>query len=227
MKFKEWKAGDEAFLVNLGWIVLEPLDNPLYPLQFRDYSFTKEGRQWTDDRYPSLLDHNPFDPSDPKNPPAHGTEWPFLLRGRRLEIGMEILVQGESGIVPARVQSLLLTRAGVSAGVRYSDGRSSEVWSPVILFPDEVPSKKESGEVGVPYHRDTRSEYGGIHGRNDGGGSDKDVRNKCADDPRHGKGGRGMNCPHCALAWMVKVASSPSVVCQRYYHICLKCGCRV
>ena len=155
MKFKEWKAGDEAFLVNLGWIVLEPLDNPLYPLQFRDYSFTKEGRQWTDDRYPSLLDHNPFDPSDPKNPPAHGTEWPFLLRGRRLEIGMEILVQGESGIVPARVQSLLLTRAGVSAGVRYSDGRSAEVWSPVILFPDEVPSKKKVAKwvyliIGIP-----------------------------------------------------------------------------
>ena len=114
MKFKEWKTGDEAFLVNLGWIVLEPLDNPLYPLQFRDYSFTKDGRQWYEDRYPSLLDHNPFDPSDPKNPPAHGTEWPFLLRGRRLEIGMEILVETESGIVPARIMTLQLSRSGVS-----------------------------------------------------------------------------------------------------------------
>ena len=150
MKFKEWKAGDEAFLVNLGWIVLEPLDNPLYPLQFRDYSFTKEGRQWTDDRYPSLLDHNPFDPSDPKNPPAHGTEWPFLLRGRRLEIGMEILVETESGIVPARIMTLQLSRSGVSVGARHTDGTSSVVWSPVILFPDEVPSKKKVAKWAYP-----------------------------------------------------------------------------
>ena len=150
MKFKEWKAGDEAFLVNLGWIVLEPLDNPLYPLQFRDYSFTKEGRQWTDDRYPSLLDHNPFDPSDPKNPPAHGTEWPFLLRGRRLEIGMEILVETESGIVPARIMTLQLSRSGVSVGARHTDGTSSVVWSPVILFPDELPKKKKVAKWAYP-----------------------------------------------------------------------------
>ena len=150
MKFKEWKAGDEAFLVNLGWIVLEPLDNPLYPLQFRDYSFTKEGRQWTDDRYPSLLDHNPFDPSDPKNPPAGETEWPFLLRGRRLEIGMEILVQTESGIVPARIMTLQLSRSGVSVGARHPDGTSWVVWSPVILFPDEVPSKKKVAKWAYP-----------------------------------------------------------------------------
>ena len=150
MKFKEWKAGDEAFLVNLGWIVLEPLENPVYPLQFRDYSFTKEGRQWTDDRYPSLLDHNPFDPSDPKNPPAHGTEWPFLLRGRRLEIGMEILVETESGIVPARIMTLQLSRSGVSVGARHTDGTSSVVWSPVILFPDELPVKKKVAKWAYP-----------------------------------------------------------------------------
>ena len=150
MKFKEWKAGDEAFLVNLGWIVLEPLDNPLYPLQFRDYSFTKDGRQWRNDRYPSLLDYNPFDPNDPKNPPAGETEWPFLLRGRRLEIGMEILVQTESGIVPARIMTLQLSRSGVSVGARHPDGISSVVWSPVILFPDELPKKKKVAKWAYP-----------------------------------------------------------------------------
>lgn len=155
MKFKEWKAGDEAFLVNLGWIVLEPLDNPLYPLQFRDYSFTKDGRQWRNDRYPSLLDYNPFDPNDPKNPPAGETEWPFLLRGRRLEIGMEILVETESGIVSARIMTLQLSRSGVSVGARHPDGTSSVVWSPVILFPDEVPTKKKVAKwayliIGIP-----------------------------------------------------------------------------
>ena len=150
MKFKEWRAGDEAFLINLGWIVLEPLDNPVYPLQFRDYSFTKDGRQWNEDRYPSLLDHNPFDPSDPKNPPAHGTEWPFTLRGRRLEIGMEILVQAESGIVPARIMTLQLSRSGISVGARRPDGTSSVVWPPVILFPDELPVKKKVAKWAYP-----------------------------------------------------------------------------
>ena len=35
-----------------------------------------------------------------------------------------------------------------------------------------------------------------------------------------------MICPYCKLAWMQKVASSPSLVCPRYYYICWKCGYR-
>ena len=162
MKFKEWKAGDEAFLVGFGWVILESDDSILYPLRFRAHAFTKDGKNWKHDRYPSLLDHNPFDKSDPKNPPAHGTEWPFLLRGRRLEIGMEILVETESGIVPARIMTLQLSRSGVSVGARHTDGTSSVVWSPVIIFPDELPVKKKVADwvyTYMPNWGETRVEF--------------------------------------------------------------------
>ena len=36
--------------------------------------------------------------------------------------------------------------------------------------------------------------------------------------------GGGMICPYCKRAWMMKVPSSPSLVCPRHYHICPKCG---
>lgn len=143
MKFKEWRAGDEAFLINLGWIILEPLDNPEFPLQFRDYAFTKEGKQWRDDRYPSLLDHNPFNPDDPKNSPEFKNDWPFMLRGKRLEVGMEIFVNSVSGVVKAKIQSLAITKSGFSAGVVHNDGTSSVAWPPVIIFPDELSVKKK------------------------------------------------------------------------------------
>ena len=156
-----FKPGDRAYsLRTLRWVEL--IENGkgikrFYPLKEKDSdeTYMQDGRYDKMQGAPCLVPLNPYDPTDPKNPPEFKSDWPFILRGRRLGIGMEILVQGESGIVPARVQSLLLTRAGVSAGVRYSDGRSAEVWPPVILFPDEVPSKKKVAKwayliIGIP-----------------------------------------------------------------------------
>ena len=155
-----FKPGDRAYWMGFGWIKLvENTEKYSSPYLLRDKAssetFTADGRRYARGGDIVLLPLNPYDPCDPNNPMEFKSDWPFILRGRRLEIGVEILIRGESGIVPARVQSLLLARSGVSVGVRYSDGRSAEVWSPVILFPDEVPSKKKVAKwvypiIGMP-----------------------------------------------------------------------------
>ena len=149
MKFKEWKAGDEAFLVNLGWIVLEPLDNPLYPLQFRDYAFTKEGRQWDEYRYPSLLDHNPFDPNDPKNPPAFKNDWcdwSFMLNGRPVFEG-DILYHLKCQ-KKALVTRLSLHSGKVWCGIK--DYCDLELTQENFCWPEEVPIKKKVAKWAYP-----------------------------------------------------------------------------
>ena len=150
-----FKPGNKAYWVKNGWIDL--IENPerdssLYPLRDKESrgTFTVEGQRHARGGDIVLLPINPYDPTDPLNPPEFRSEWPFLLRGRRLEIGMEILVETESGIVPARIMTLQLSRSGVSVGARHTDGTSSVVWSPVILFPDEVPSKKKVAKWAYP-----------------------------------------------------------------------------
>ena len=144
MKFKEWKAGDEAFLVNLGWIVLEPLENPVYPLQFRDYSFTKDGRQWDEDRYPSLLDHNPFDPNDPKNPPE--SRYPFMLNGRPVFAGSELHHLGyrKTSVVTA----LFLDESKQWCGLKHTS--VGELSPKNFCWPDEIPAKKKVAKWAYP-----------------------------------------------------------------------------
>ena len=151
-----FKPGDKAYWIGAGWIELDENPDEEYPLVAKRFcmTFTADGR-WVADKDIVLLPLNPYDPADPNNPPGFRREWPFLLRGRSLEIGMEILVETESGIVPARIMALQLSRSGVSVEARHTDGTSSVVWSPVILFPDEVPSKKKVAKwvyliIGIP-----------------------------------------------------------------------------
>lgn len=152
MKFKEWKAGDEAFLINLGWIILEPLENPVYPLQFRDYSFTKDGRQWTDDRYPSLLDHNPFNPDDPKNSPefkSNWCDWSFMLNERPVFEG-DILYHFKCQ-KKAFVTRLSLHSGKVWCGIKeYCD---LELISENFCWPDEIVTKKKVADWVYTYTR--------------------------------------------------------------------------
>ncbi len=152
-----FKPGDRAYWFEKNiWLTLTENVAGSHPLRAEDRRiiFTVDGR-YAVDRDIVLLPLNPYDPTDPLNPPEFRSEWPFLLRGRRLEIGMEILVETVSGIVPARIMTLQLSRSGVSVGARHTDGTSSVVWSPVILFPDEVPSKKKVAKwvyliIGIP-----------------------------------------------------------------------------
>ena len=157
-----FKPGDRAYWLNeKQWVELEENpENPseYYPLRIKNEElvFTEEGKDVFFSPYFSLLPINPYDPFDPNNPPEFKSDWPFILRGRRLEIGSEILVRPESGgIVQAKIMNLQLSRSGVSVGARHRDGTSSVVWSPGILFPDEVPSKKKVAKwvyliIGIP-----------------------------------------------------------------------------
>ena len=155
-----FKPGDKAYwLRHTRWIYLirnRDFPESNYPLEDQETHtyFTLEGKL-AECNTPELLPINPYNISDPNNPLEFKSDWPFILRGRRLEIGMEILVETESGIVSARIMTLQLSRSGVSVGARHPDGTSSVVWSPVILFPDEVPSKKKAAKwayliIGIP-----------------------------------------------------------------------------
>ena len=147
-----FKPGDRAYWVkHRQWVTLKEFTHRDYPLKTEEGEggFTLDGRFICGGDI-VLLPLNPYDPTDPLNPPEFRSEWPFLLRGRRLEIGMEILVETESGIVPARIMTLQLSRSGVSVGARHTDGTSSVVWSPVILFPDELPIKKKVAKWAYP-----------------------------------------------------------------------------
>ena len=155
-----FNPGDRAYwLRHSRWIYLirnRNFPESGYPLEDQETHtyFTLEGKL-AECNTPELLPLNPYNISDPNNPLEFKSDWPFILRGRRLEIGMEILVQTESGIVPARIMTLQLSRSGISVGARHADRTSSVVWSPVILFPDEVPSKKKVAKwvyliIGIP-----------------------------------------------------------------------------
>ena len=150
-----FKPGDRAYsLRTLRWVDLEENIKDIkgfYPLKEKDSdeTYMQDGRYDKMQGAPCLVPLNPYDPTDPNNPPGFRREWPFLLRGRSLEIGMEIFVQTESSIVPARIMTLQLSRSGVSVGT-HTDGTSSVVWSPVILFPDELPKKKKVAKWAYP-----------------------------------------------------------------------------
>ena len=156
-----FKPGDRAYsLRTLRWVDLEENIKDIkgfYPLKEKDSdeAYMQDGRYDKMQGAPCLVPLNPYDPTDPLNPSEFKSDWPFILRGRRLEIGMEILVQTVSGIVPARIMTLQLSRSGVSVGARHTDGTSSVVWSPVILFPDDLPVKKKVAKwahlvIGIP-----------------------------------------------------------------------------
>lgn len=150
-----FNPGDRAYwLRHTRWIYLirnHDFPESNYPLEDQETHtyFTLEGKL-AECNTPELLPLNPYNISDPNNPLEFKSDWPFILRGRRLEIGMEILVQTESGIVPARIMTLQLSRSGISVGARHADRTSSVVWSPVILFPDELPNKKKVAQWAYP-----------------------------------------------------------------------------
>ena len=151
-----FKPGDRAYsLRTLRWVDLVENRNDikaLYPLKEKDSdeTYMQDGRYDKMQGAPCLVPLNPYDPTDPLNPPEFKSDWPFILRGRRLEVGMEIFVETESAIAPARIMTLQLSKSGISVGARHPEGTSSVVWSPVILFPDELPVKKKVAKWAYP-----------------------------------------------------------------------------
>ena len=148
MKFKKFKAGDEAFVVTSGWVTLEYLDNPIYPIQSGIFSYTEEGKLCIEDRYPSLLDYNPFDPNDPKNPPVYRSDWPFMLNGRRVKEGDILNDRSSNQNLPVR--ALYLEDGEVFCGLR---GVPVSLLHPNhFCWPDELPKKKTTYLWAFPIH---------------------------------------------------------------------------
>ena len=149
MKFKEWKAGDEAFALGCGWVILGEGDTQKYPLEYNGFSITEDGKRYEHDSYPALLDHNPFDKSDPKNPPAHGMEWPFVLNGRPVKIGDELVSTLKGRNTLGKVHRLILEFDCVAMDMDAVHFRH-RINPEYFCWPDELPAKKKVAKWAYP-----------------------------------------------------------------------------
>ena len=135
MSIHKWKVGDEAFSIRDGWVVLTESTDKCYPLQGGKLTLTLEGRVHRHDSFPSLLDHNPFDPNDPKNPPEF--RYPFMLNGRPVKIGdrLKFKVAEDISVVALSIEE--------EKPFVYRKGTRVPLNSAYLCWPDELPVKKK------------------------------------------------------------------------------------
>ena len=84
-----FKPGDRAYWFEKNvWLTLTENVAGSHPLRAEDRRviFTADGR-YAVDRDIVLLPLNPYDPTDPLNPPEFRSEWPFMLSGRPVKVG--------------------------------------------------------------------------------------------------------------------------------------------
>ncbi len=147
MKFKKFKAGDEVFSSGSGWVTLSLSDDPIYTLKSIDGFFTEEGKRWKYSTYPSIFDHNPLDPNDPKNPPVYRSDWPFMLNGRRVKLGDRLVALVDHGKMDHWIGDVI--RLSIKANGAWAIvNNEKEGWTEFSLnkesvcWPDEIPKKK-------------------------------------------------------------------------------------
>ena len=153
-----FKPGDRAYwLRHSRWIYLiRNRDFPESGYSLEDQEthtyFTLEGKL-AECNPPELLPLNPYDPSDPNNPSEFKSNWPFMLRGRRLEVGMEM--RGIFDGATFRIKSLELLESNycVTCSWNYGEMKIGVIHPNNLLFPDELPNKKKVAKWGVS-HRD-------------------------------------------------------------------------
>ena len=109
-----FKPGDKAYWVKNGWIDL--IENPerdssLYPLRDKESrgTFTVEGQRHARGGDIVLLPLNPYDPTDPNNPPEFRN--PFIHEGRVAKIGDQMFSR-RAGEIVGRVSFLLVDQDG-------------------------------------------------------------------------------------------------------------------
>ena len=87
-----FKPGDRAYWVEeRKWITLQENNDATYPIKCSTGTFTLDGR-YVDKSAIALLPLNPYDPTDPLNPPEF--RYPFFLNGRPVRVGDELNVIG-------------------------------------------------------------------------------------------------------------------------------------
>ena len=159
-----FRPGDRAYsLRTLRWVEL--IENGkdtsgFYPLKGKDSdeTYLRDGRYDKMQGAPCLIPLNPYDPSDPLNPTEFQSEWPFMLRDRKLKVGMEMYGIFDKGTLPLKIKSLELLESNYCIICsRDEEGYQVEEINPNnLLFPDEYTKKKKITYLwACPYLRGT------------------------------------------------------------------------
>ena len=145
-----FKPGNKAYWVGVGWVELFDNHDKEYPLISNRFSatFTTHGQR-SSSKDIILLPLNPYDPTDPNNPPEFKSDWPFMLRGRRLEVGMEMRGIFDDATLPVKITALTLLESDYCITC-YWDGQVGNIHPNNLRFPDEVVTKKKVAKWAYP-----------------------------------------------------------------------------
>lgn len=138
-----FKPGDRAYsLRTLRWVEL--IENGkgikgFYPLKEKDSdeTYMQDGRYDKMQGAPCLVPLNPYDPTDPLNPPEF--RWPFMLNGRPVKVGDELhnIGFGKTSAV------VTLYLEDDRQWCRMRDRSEGELSPKYFCWPDELPTKKK------------------------------------------------------------------------------------
>ena len=138
-----FKPGDKAYWIEAGWIELDENPDEEYPLVAKRFcmTFTADGR-WVADKDIVLLPINPYDPTDPKNPPEF--RYPFMLNGRPVKIGdrLKFKVAEDISVVALSIEE--------EKPFVYRKGTRVPLNSAYLGWPDELPVKKKVAKWAYP-----------------------------------------------------------------------------
>ena len=150
-----FKPGDRAYsLRTLRWVDLAENSKDIkgfYPLKEKDSdeTYMQDGRYDKMQGASCLIPVNPYDPTDPNNPPEF--RYPFMLNGRPVFEGSELhnLGYGKTSVVTA----LFIEDGKQWCGLK--DTSVGELSPKIFCWPDELPIRKKVAKwaypiVGIP-----------------------------------------------------------------------------
>ena len=143
-----FKPGDKVYFhARNKWVTLKDASTTRIP-----HLLELEGEGFLTDPTFAISLINPFDPSDPNNPPEFRSDWPFMLRGRRLEVGMEMRGIFDNGTLSVRIKSLELLESDycVTCSWNYEEMKIGVIHPNNLRFPDELPAKKKVAKWAYP-----------------------------------------------------------------------------
>ena len=147
-----FNPGDLAYsLIKNKWVQLSKNNNPsIFNLSLRDEDsdnlYMDDGKVRLYD-HPILLPLNPYDPTDPNNPPEF--RYPFMLNGRPVRIGDELVLKALGNPI-YQIKSLKLVSSTPSFSV-YESGADCYFPSDEFCWPDELPKKKKVAKWAYPF----------------------------------------------------------------------------